>query len=100
MAVGSKRVLSEGEVRRLLEVVAEQPWRTLVELRLFVGLRRSEVLELLVDLVRNRSSREVPGVGWASVSAGLIGLVVLIIFGWAFQVLPGGHMTTTHGEPT
>jgi hypothetical protein len=59
-----------------------------------------EVLALLIDLVRNRSTRDVPGVGWASVSAGLIGLVVLIIFGWAFQVLPGGHMTTTHGEPT
>jgi hypothetical protein len=59
-----------------------------------------EVLALLVDVVRNRRSREVPGVGWASVSAGLIGLVVLIIFGWAYQVLPGGHMTTTHGEPT
>ncbi len=59
-----------------------------------------EVLSLLANVVRNRRARELPGVGWSSLSAGLVGLVVLIIFGWAYQVLPFGHMTTTHDQPT
>jgi hypothetical protein len=65
------------------------PWVYLTRyLMMMIGA--AEVALAVVNWVRNRPAREVPGVGTRSLIAGGIGLVVLVIFGFAFKVLPGG----------
>ena len=65
------------------------PWVYLMRyLMMMVGA--VEVGRRLVNWMRNRPAREVPGVGTRSLIAGAIGLIVLVIFGFVFQMLPGG----------
>ena len=65
------------------------PWVYLMRyLMMMVGA--VEVAGVLINWIRNRPAREVPGVGTRSLIAGAIGLVVLVIFGFVFQMLPGG----------
>ncbi len=65
------------------------PWVYLMRyLIMMVGA--VEVAGVLINWIRNRPAREVPGVGTRSLIAGAIGLVVLVIFGFVFQMLPGG----------
>ena len=65
------------------------------------GRRRRGASALLVDVVRNRRSREVAGrrLG-VGVRRRRSALVVLIIFGWMYQVLPGGPRDHDAGKPT
>ncbi len=65
------------------------PWVYLMRyLMMMVGA--AEVAGVLVNWLRNRPAREVPGIGTRSLIAGAIGLIVLVIFGFVFQMLPGG----------
>jgi uncharacterized membrane protein len=65
------------------------PWVYLMRyLMMMIGA--AEVAGVLVNWIRNRPAREIPGVGARSLIAGGIGLTVLVIFGFVFQVLPGG----------
>ena len=65
------------------------PWVYLMRyLMMMVGA--VEVAGVLVNWLRNRPAREVPGVGTRSLIGGAIGLIVLVIFGFVFQMLPGG----------
>ena len=65
------------------------PWVYLMRyLMMMVGA--AELAGVLVNWIRNRPAREVPGVGTRSLIAGAIGLIVLVIFGFVFQMLPGG----------
>ena len=57
-----------------------------------------EVLGIAFNLVRNRRSRELPTTGFSALSLGTVGLVVLIIFGWAYQELPFDGQRTVHGQ--
>ena len=65
------------------------PWVYLMRyLIMMVGA--VEVAGVLINWIRNRPAREVPGVGTRSLIAGAIGLAVLVIFGFVFHMLPGG----------
>ncbi len=57
-----------------------------------------EVGAAFVNFVRNRPAREVPSTGPSTVILAGGALVVLMIFGWLFQVLPGDGYVTKHGE--
>ena len=48
-----------------------------------------EVVGALINWVRNRPARRSPASA-RSLIAGAIGLIVLVIFGFVFQMLPGG----------
>jgi hypothetical protein len=66
------------------------PWVYLIRyLMMMVGA--VEVASALINWLRNRPAREIPGVGTRSLIAGGIGLIVLVIFGFVFQMLPGGN---------
>ena len=66
------------------------PWVYLMRyLVMMVGA--VEVGGVLINWIRNRPAREVPGVGTRSLIAGAIGVTVLVIFGFVFQMLPGGN---------
>ena len=66
------------------------PWVYLMRyLMMMVGA--VEIVSALVNWLRNRPAREVPGVGARSLIGGAIGLTVLVIFGFVFQMLPGGN---------
>jgi len=57
-----------------------------------------EVFGLVFNLIRNRPAREVPTTGLNSLVLAATGLIVLIIFGWSFQVLPFGGQRLVHGQ--
>ena len=57
-----------------------------------------EVGAAFVNFVRNRPAREVPSTGPSTLILAGGALVVLMIFGWLFQVLPGDGYVTKHGE--
>ena len=73
------------------------PWLYLMRyLMMMVGA--VELAGWVVNLVRNRPGRTQLGTGAASVTAALAGLVVLLIFGWVYQVLPfAGYVTQADG---
>jgi hypothetical protein len=65
------------------------PWIYLMRY-LVMMIGAVEVAGALFNWVRNRPAREVPGVGTRSLIGAGIGLIVLTIFGFVFQMLPGG----------
>ncbi|WP_117000754.1 hypothetical protein [Desertimonas flava] len=65
------------------------PWLYLTRyLMMMVGA--AELGGFLVNAVRNRPARAEQGVGAASITFAIAALVVLVIFGWVYQVLPFG----------
>jgi hypothetical protein len=66
------------------------PWVYLMRY-LVMMIGAFEVASALLNWLRNRPAREVPGVGTRSLIAGAISLVVLVIFGFVFQMLPFGN---------
>jgi hypothetical protein len=57
-----------------------------------------EVGAAIVNYVRNRPARAVPTTAQGSLILASGALVVLMIFGWLFQVLPGDGYVTKQGE--
>ncbi|HZX56772.1 MAG TPA: hypothetical protein VFE86_18945, partial [Ilumatobacteraceae bacterium] len=51
-----------------------------------------ELLGLGWNLIRDRSARSLPNVWEGATFAGVAALVVLIVLGWMYQVLPGGKL--------
>jgi hypothetical protein len=66
------------------------PWLYLVRyLLMMVGA--AELGSVVVNVVRNRPARTVGSVGVNSIWMAVTALTVLLIFGWVYQVLPGGE---------
>ena len=51
-----------------------------------------ELLGLAWNLIRDRPARQLPNVWEGATFAGVAALVVLIVLGWMYQVLPGGRL--------
>jgi hypothetical protein len=59
---------------------------------LMVMIGAVELLGLAWNLIRDRPSRALPNVWEGATFAGVSALVVLIVLGWMYQVLPGGKL--------
>src|SRR3954454_2326280 len=51
-----------------------------------------ELLGLAWNLIRDRPARKLPNVWEGATFAGVAALVVLLVLGWMYQVLPGGRL--------